>query len=202
MCVPSEASPHFWDRQASTFDDEPDHGLRDPDVRDAWRRLLRSLLPAPPAAIADLGCGTGSLSLLAATEGYRVTGIDFSVEMVAAAKAKAKATDAFVAASFRQGDVSDPDLAPASLDAIVVRHVTWALPEPATAIRRWARLLREGGRLVLIEGRWSTGAGISSRRLERIVRPILPTCEVQPLTDERLWGGPIDDERYVIVARP
>jgi hypothetical protein len=25
-----------WDDRAATFDDEPDHGLRDPQVRDAW----------------------------------------------------------------------------------------------------------------------------------------------------------------------
>jgi hypothetical protein len=30
----------YWDRQAATFDEQPDHGLRDPDVREAWRRLL------------------------------------------------------------------------------------------------------------------------------------------------------------------
>ncbi|WP_203791425.1 hypothetical protein [Paractinoplanes rishiriensis] len=36
----------IWDRQAATFDDEPDHGLRDPAVRDAWIALLT---PVPPA---------------------------------------------------------------------------------------------------------------------------------------------------------
>jgi hypothetical protein len=30
-----------WDDQAVTFDDEPDHGLRDPAVRQAWADLLR-----------------------------------------------------------------------------------------------------------------------------------------------------------------
>ena len=48
-----------WDSQAATFDDEPDHGLRDPRVRDAWLRLLLGHLPAAPAAVADPSCGTG-----------------------------------------------------------------------------------------------------------------------------------------------
>jgi SAM-dependent methyltransferase len=139
------------------------------------------------------------LSVLLASEGYLVTGIDLSEKMVAAATAKAAA--AGVRATFRQGDVSAPDLERASLDAVVVRHVTWALAEPGEAVRRWSSFLREGGRLVLIEGLWSTGAGMSARDLEKVVRPIIPNCEVSPLTDPTLWGGPIDDERYVLVAR-
>jgi len=65
-------SADYWDDQADTFDEEADHGLRDPQVREAWRRLLLAHLPAAPAAIADIGCGTGSLSVLLAGEGYAV----------------------------------------------------------------------------------------------------------------------------------
>ena len=59
----------YWDSQAAAFDDEADHGLRDPRVRDTWRRLLLTHLPPAPAAVADIGCGTGSLSVLLAAEG-------------------------------------------------------------------------------------------------------------------------------------
>ena len=175
MCVAIERTSEYWDDQALTFDDEPDHGLRNSVVREAWRRLLRSALPEPPAEIADLGCGTGSLSVLLASDGYRVTGVDLSAKMIAAATSKAAASDVLV--SFLHGDASDPDLESVRWDAVVVRHVTWALPAPGDAIRRWASLLREeDGRLVLIEGRWSTGEGITARDLEDIVRPILPQC--------------------------
>ena len=34
-----------WDAEADTFDEPADHGLHDPAVRDAWRRLLLGLLP-------------------------------------------------------------------------------------------------------------------------------------------------------------
>ncbi len=36
----------FWDAEAAAFDDEPDHGLRDPATREAWRQLLAAHLPA------------------------------------------------------------------------------------------------------------------------------------------------------------
>ena len=76
----------MWDAEAPGFDDEPDHGLRDPLVRDAWRSLMRSVLPPIPARVADLGCGTGTLSLLLAEDGYAVDGVDFSPEMVRRAR--------------------------------------------------------------------------------------------------------------------
>ena len=58
-----------WDDAAATFDDEPDHGLRDPQVRAAWAALLLPLMPPAPARILDLGCGTGSLAVLLASRG-------------------------------------------------------------------------------------------------------------------------------------
>ena len=77
----------LWDTEALTFDEAADHGLRDPDVRLAWRSLLAGLLPAAPARVADLGCGTGTLALLLAEEGHAVDGVDFSPEMVTRALA-------------------------------------------------------------------------------------------------------------------
>ncbi len=69
----------YWDSQAATFDEQPDHGLRDPHVRAAWEQLLLPRLPPVPAMIADLGCGTGSLSVLPAAAGHTVAGLDLAL---------------------------------------------------------------------------------------------------------------------------
>src|SRR5687768_4542510 len=61
----------LWDREAQTFDEAADHGLADPDCREAWRSLLLEHLPPAPARVADLGCGTGTLALLLAEVGAR-----------------------------------------------------------------------------------------------------------------------------------
>jgi 2-polyprenyl-3-methyl-5-hydroxy-6-metoxy-1,4-benzoquinol methylase len=71
-------SPQYWDELAAAFDDEPDHGLRDPIVREAWLARLSHWLPSNRAAILDIGCGTGSLSVLLAVLGHEVIGIDWS----------------------------------------------------------------------------------------------------------------------------
>ncbi|MZE76013.1 NUDIX hydrolase, partial [Streptomyces sp. SID5475] len=60
---PSPRSPGYWDAAAPEFDEEPDHGLRDPAVRAAWSARLADWLPGEPSDVLDLGCGTGSLAL-------------------------------------------------------------------------------------------------------------------------------------------
>ena len=52
------------------------------------RKLLK-LARVKPRTVVDLACGTGSMSLLLAKAGYRVTGVDLSEEMLTAAWEKA-----------------------------------------------------------------------------------------------------------------
>jgi SAM-dependent methyltransferase len=192
------AGAGYWDEQAAQFDAEPDHGLRDPAVRAAWAGLLEARLPPPPARVIDLGCGTGSLAVLLAETGYAVRGLDFSGRMVAAAEAKARV--AGVAASFAQGDAAAPPYPAGSADVVLSRHVLWALPDPGDALRRWVGLLAPGGRLVLVEGRWSTGAGIPAEQCRELVLRHRREAVLEPLDDPALWGREIDDERYVVVS--
>jgi SAM-dependent methyltransferase len=188
-----------WNRAAATFDDEPDHGLRDPGVRDAWARLLESVLPGAPAVVADLGCGTGSLAVLLAQAGYEVHGLDLSPRMLE--YAVRKAAEAAVTVSFRRGDASAPPLAAGEFDVVLARHVLWALPNPAAALAKWVALLRPGGRLVLIEGRWMTGAGLTAAECSALLQDQgLQADDLRMLGDEALWGKPITDERYLITA--
>ena len=194
----------LWDAEAPSFDQAPDHGLLDPEVRAAWRELLLGVLPAAPAVVADLGCGTATLALLLAHEGYSVDALDFSPAMVALATSKVDAEPAAVASrvTVRHGDAADPGLAPASVDVVLCRHVLWALPDPVAVVRRWVAALRPGGRLVLVEGNWSTGAGLTARRCAEIVGAACSRVEVRHLPDPALWGREITDERYLVLAHP
>jgi ubiquinone/menaquinone biosynthesis C-methylase UbiE len=187
-----------WDDLAATFDEAADHGLRDPVVREAWRRLLLPELPPAPALVADLGCGTGSLSYLLAEEGHQVRGIDLAPRMVEAARAKA--VRAGVDISFQVGDAAAPPWPDASVDVVLARHVLWALGDPDAAVARWARLLRPGGRLVLVEGRWHTGEGLTAEQARTIVERHRRKARVRQLPDPDLWGGAISDERYLLVS--
>ena len=207
----------YWDAAAASFDDEVDHGLRDPQARSAWGERLRSWMPRPPADVLDLGCGTGSLSLLLAEQGHRPVGVDLSPLMVE--QARRKLTEAGFDITVMTGDASDPPAeAGHSFDVILVRHLLWTLPDPEGALRRWTGLLRPGGRLVLVEGRWQTPTedqpyaagsgplpwlgGVTAERLLQALRPLTTDLRTEPLNDPDLWGRPIHDERYAVIARP
>lgn len=190
-----------WDAEAAGFDDEPDHGLRDPVVREAWSARLGSWLPDRPADVLDLGCGTGSLSLLASEQGHRVTGVDLSRAMVERARGKLAGRDAV----FLVGDAAAPPVGEERFDVVLVRHVLWTLPDPARVLRHWQGLLRAGGRLVLIEGVWGTvgPVGIPADTLTGLLAPLAADVRVERLSgDARLWGREVEDERYAVVARP
>lgn len=191
-----DAARSAWDAEAASFDDEPDHGLRDPDVRRAWRDLLTSVLPPAPARIADLGCGTGTLSTLLAEEGHVVEGVDLSPAMLERARAKAAGLDA----SFTEGDAADPPLATGAFDVVLSRHVLWAMTDRPAALERWCGLLRPEGRLVLVEGCWFTGAGLPATEAQALVQAQGRSCVVRPLSDPAYWGGEIADERYLLLS--
>jgi SAM-dependent methyltransferase len=191
---PLDETRAVWDEEAQSFDEAPDHGLRDPAVRDAWRRLLLELLPPAPARVADLGCGTGTLAGLLTDEGYDVTGVDVSPEMVRRARQKVPGV------AFVEADASAPPLDPASYDVVLSRHVLWAMPDPAAALARWQDLLTPGGRLVLVEGHWSTGAGLTGAETVALVEGLGRVATLRPLPEPEYWGGETHDERYAVTG--
>ncbi|WP_438488751.1 class I SAM-dependent methyltransferase [Streptomyces sp. S186] len=196
-----DATAAYWQAAAATYDDEPDHGLRDPSVRAAWAGRLRAWLPPAPSAVLDLGCGTGSLALLAAEAGHRVTGVDRSPAMLARARRKLAGRSAALVV----GDAAQPPVGERRFDAVLVRHLLWALPDPAAALRRWASLLAPGGRLVLVEGRWgeSTQLGLTAAELAALTAPLATRTELIPLSDDPvLWGREVHDERYALLVHP
>ncbi|MEU0668816.1 class I SAM-dependent methyltransferase [Streptomyces lavendulocolor] len=207
----------YWDAAAASFDDEPDHGLRAAPTRAAWAAALRSWLPAGPLDVLDVGCGTGSLSLLLAEEGHRVTGVDLAPRMVGRARAKLAAAGR--AGRFLVGDAMEPPTGEARFGAVLCRHLVWTLPDPEAALRGWVARLRPGGRLVMVEGRWreagergvpyAAGAetlpwsgGVGAGELAAAVRPLVRgEVRVERLDGRaELWGAPVDDERYVLTA--
>jgi 2-polyprenyl-3-methyl-5-hydroxy-6-metoxy-1,4-benzoquinol methylase len=189
----------YWNNAAATFDEEPDHGLRDAGVRQAWLDLIGAWLPSERAPILDIGCGTGSLSILLADLGHVVTGIDLAPAMIAQAKRKAEAAGRQIA--FAVMDAREPRLAPQRFKLILCRHLLWMLSDPKLVLQRWVDLLAPGGRLLLIEGYWHTGGGLHAQEVVAALPDRLRNVTVQMLSDRpTLWGGEVTDERYAVIA--
>lgn len=142
----------FWDEDARTYDLSASHSISDPVEAAAWRAVLLRHLPPPPAAVLDVGAGTGAMSLLAAELGYRVTALDLSAGMLA--RAEAKAGERGLPLEIRVGPATEPPAGP--FDAVIERHLLWTAPDPVAALRAW-RGAAPGGRLVSFEGIWSRG---------------------------------------------
>lgn len=206
----------YWDAAADAFDEEPDHGLRQEATREAWAARLSSWMPRTAADVLDVGCGTGSLSRLLAEAGHRVTGVDLAPRMIDHARAKLASSG--LRGRFLVGDAADPPVAGATFDVVLSRHLVWTLPDPVAALRRWVGRLRPGGTLILVEGRWReaagdaapyvTGAqalpwngGVTAADLTNAVHPLVADLRVEHLShDPLLWGGPVADERYALIA--
>jgi SAM-dependent methyltransferase len=197
-----EETQRIWDRASADFDEEPDHGMRDPHIRDAWRNQIRRwLLYGSPAGLSvlDIGCGTGSLSVLLSSRGHDVTGLDISPAMLTLAREKSTAAGFCI--PFHVMDAANPSFGPRRFDVIICRHVLWTLPDLALVLRRWADLLKPGGELVLVEGYWFTDAGLRCAEVVEALPPSLTLISTENLTDRTdLWGKAVSDERYAVRA--
>ncbi|MEE2691377.1 MAG: methyltransferase domain-containing protein [Pseudomonadota bacterium] len=108
----------------------------------------------PGDRMLDVGCGTGTQAVAAwprTQPGGTVAGIDVSEKMLAVARRKARRAGAKI--DFRRADAAQPPFAAASFDVLVFTTVLHMIPESRrrTCIGEAARLLKPGGRIVLVD---------------------------------------------------
>ena len=141
-----------WDKRGSDYDHSPGHGIHSEREKEAWKSLLRQALGTENEKldILDVGCGTGVISLLLAELEHSVTGIDLSEGMLK--KAKEKARTFSLPVEFKNGDAEDLPFEDEAFDVVTNRHLLWALPNPEKAISEWKRVLKPGGKVIIIDG--------------------------------------------------
>ena len=116
---------------------------------DAWLRVLLEALDADRLLqVLDVGTGPGIFACCYAELGHECTGIDFSEGMVAAAKERT--TRLSLPCTFLHGDAEELPFPDRVFDVVSSRHVLYTLPRPGLALRQWVRVLRPGGKLILI----------------------------------------------------
>jgi ubiquinone/menaquinone biosynthesis C-methylase UbiE len=153
--VKQQVAAH-WNRRAPHFDEDFGHSIRTPAERAAWDRILDLVLAGRGALDAlDVGCGTGFLTFELLARRHRVTGVDFAPAMIA--EARRKAAERGVAVRFEEADAEQLPFPAGSFDLVISRHLLWTLPHPEAAIDEWIRVLRPGGRLVVVDGQFDAG---------------------------------------------
>ena len=98
--------------------------------------------------VGDLGCGSGHLASLVAPFVGKVIGVDASAEMLAQARARLSGT---ANAEFRSGELEALPIGADELDAAVISLVLHHSADPRRAIVEALRVLRSGGRLLLVD---------------------------------------------------
>ncbi|MEZ4417544.1 MAG: metalloregulator ArsR/SmtB family transcription factor [Gemmatimonadota bacterium] len=104
----------------------------------------------PEWVVGDLGSGTGTLAEAVAPFVRRVVAIDRSPEMLEAARARLADS---ANAEWRQGELEALPLADRSLDVALLVLVLHYLPEPQRALAEAYRVLKPGGRLIVVDMR-------------------------------------------------
>ena len=112
------------------------------------RRAVEHINAQEGARVLELGVGTG-LALPLYSADKRVTGIDFSEEMLAKAKDQVRAQGLGHVETLRRMDARALDFPDASFDHVAAMHVVSVVPEPEKVIGEIARVLRPGGHLVI-----------------------------------------------------
>lgn len=120
-----------------------------------WRRAaVKAADVRPGDEVLDVACGTGDLSMaFAQTQAARVVGADFTPRMLDFARTKQPAMKPEHAGkiTYEQADAMDLPYDDASFDVVSIAFGIRNVQRPADAFAEFARVLRPGGRLVVLE---------------------------------------------------
>ncbi len=122
--------------------------------------------------VLDVGTGPGIFACLYAQLGHESYGLDFSESMLAVARQRAQEMN--LECKFVFGDAESPPFPNETFDAVSSRHLLFNLPRPGVAICEWVRVLKPGGRLILIGNEHVNGSKASFVRRAKHWLPCLP----------------------------
>lgn len=114
----------------------------------AWARALGLLLPAMD--VADLGCGEGYLTIEMARWAARVIAIDHSADVLARGKALA-ARRRVSNVTWKRGQLEKLPIADAAVDLALLSQALHHADDPGKALAEAFRILRRGGRVLILD---------------------------------------------------
>lgn len=178
----SAEADEYFARNAARWDEIRSLYVSETAVEDAIRQAAG---PGPFKRLVDLGSGTGRMLTLLAPQAQAALGLDLSQQMLNIARSHV-AEAGLERCELRHGDIFSTRLPDHSADLVVVHQVLHYLADPAAAVREAARLVAQGGRLLIVDfaphkleflreqhqhrrlgfaeaemERWLTGAGLS-----------------------------------------
>ena len=142
----AEAAARYFATHAEAWDSIRSLHVAESAVEKAIQQALGD---EPVGRLLDVGTGTGRMIELLGPTALQAIGIDKSSEMLRLARVKLEA--AGITSSLRQADMYALPLGDGSADSIVIHQVLHYAQNPAAALAEAARVLRPGGRLLVVD---------------------------------------------------
>ena len=144
----------YWNNRADGYSRVNQEELHS-EQKEKWKEVLLEQLPKKEkdqVRILDIGTGPGFFAILLAEEGYQVTAVDYTEQMLQ--EAKSNAADLADQICFKRMDAQNLEFPEETFDYIVTRNVTWNLEHPKRAYREWRRVLKPGGKILNFDANW------------------------------------------------
>jgi ubiquinone/menaquinone biosynthesis C-methylase UbiE len=149
-------------------------------ISEAGELVVERAGTQPGMDLLDVACGTGNATIPAAREGARVTGLDFSPDLLAIARERA--ADAMVEVDWVEGDAQELPFEDASFDRVLSLFGHMFAPDHERTATEMLRVTRPGGTIAV--GCWTPEGSIGRmfRAIAELVPP--PPGGTSPI----LWG--------------
>jgi len=156
----------YWNQISKGYSSRIGYNLTDIQ-RKLWLDILSEIVGEnKKLKILDVGTGPGFLAFLFCELGNECTGIDFSEKMIEYAL-KNSINNGFKC-NFQCADAENLPFEDESFDVVANRHLLWTLMHPGKAVREWVRVLKPGGKLIIMDGEWEEDNLDTFRMLKKI----------------------------------
>lgn len=162
-----EEIENYWNLRSNGFSSSVREELADRGEMIS-KELCQNLDLERGSRVLDLGCGPGLFSILMARMGMDVIGVDYSQGMVDTARENAAAEELEI--EFMKMDAQELGFDDGVFDAVVSRNMFWALPEPERCYSEVSRVLKHGGKVLVMDGNFYLHHYNDDYRSDRVER--------------------------------
>ncbi len=181
----------FWNLQSFTWDDFLDSTGYGKEIEEIASFAADNKLTEQPKLL-DLGCATGSYSIVLAQKQFSVTGIDYAVKMIHAAEKKASASGisnvSFQVSDFNRG----LNFQTAYFDFVLSAHTLEGIADISGFITEIKRVLKPGGSFLLVVKKKKTIKTIKKRNFKTFLAYLIRLSRGVVFSGTRNFSRDID----------